>query len=404
MRVLLVGTLVVAGVVVPLQADTPDPLEIVRQAQAAIRSLKAIRYEGQGEVEGVMRLRIPRMEGVVTLAPLPNADVPRLRVEGRSTEWNKPEPAAVQLLCDGKKVSFVHYGEKAFASRELPGGVTLLNNGTPLLMRELANPRPLEREATAREVRHVGTETVGDVECDAIHFVYAADGGEVRWYFAKSDHLPRRVERYVDSPVGKSTIRISINRLELNPEIKDELFAFQQPEGFKDMGAAREPASGGDNDLLAVGSVAPDWTLKDGDGREVSLKSLRGKVVLLDFWATWCAPCRIAMPHIQRLYDKYKDKPVAIYGVNCWERDPKAKPLDFMKSLKHTYPQLLDGNAVAAAYQVKGIPTFYLISPEGKILMTFAGMTPDLEKTVDDLIAKTLQGTPAPTTAPAAAK
>ncbi len=67
--------------------------------------------------------------------------------------------------------------------------------------------------------------------------------------------------------------------------------------------------------------------MKDPAGKSVSLKSLRGKIVLLDFWATWCGPCRMAMPGLQKLHDRYKDKPVAIYGVNCRERRPDANPM-----------------------------------------------------------------------------
>ena len=141
-----------------------------------------------------------------------------------------------------------------------------------------------------------------------------------------------------------------------------------------------------------MGSEAPEWTLKDGDGKEVSLKSLRGKLVLLDFWATWCGPCRQAMPGVQKLYEKYKGKPLAVFGVNCYERGSNVDPAGFMKQGGFTYPQLLQGSDVVQTYRAVGIPTFYLIAPDGKILLAFSGFSASgeqqLEATIERELAK----------------
>jgi thiol-disulfide isomerase/thioredoxin len=139
-----------------------------------------------------------------------------------------------------------------------------------------------------------------------------------------------------------------------------------------------------------VGSEAPGWTLRSADGQEVSLGKLRGKVVLLDFWATWCGPCRQAMPALQRLHERYKDKPVAIFAVNCWERSPQVDPAGFLKQSGYTYPVLLNANDVAQAYKVTGIPTFYLIGTDGKILLASSGVSADAERQIEALIEQAL--------------
>lgn len=98
----------------------------------------------------------------------------------------------------------------------------------------------------------------------------------------------------------------------------------------------------------------------------------------------------MAMPIVQKLHDKYKDKPVAVYGVNCLERNPKSDPAGFMKGRGFAYPTLVKADRVAQAYQVRGLPTFYLIGPDGRILMAHSGLTPTMEAQVDALIEWTL--------------
>jgi thiol-disulfide isomerase/thioredoxin len=132
---------------------------------------------------------------------------------------------------------------------------------------------------------------------------------------------------------------------------------------------AKAPAR---TELLPVGAEAPDWTLSTPDGTAVTLKSLRGKVVVLDFWAVWCGPCKKAMPGIQKLHEKFKDKPVVVYGIDTWERGNN-DPAAYMKKSGFTYGLLLKGDAIAPAYGIRGIPVFYVIGVDGKVVYAAAG-------------------------------
>src|SRR5215813_2707656 len=71
--------------------------------------------------------------------------------------------------------------------------------------------------------------------------------------------------------------------------------------------------------LLPVGTTAPDWQLSGAQGQTYSLSSYRGKVVVMDFWATWCQPCTAVMPRMQKLQQKFADKGVVVFGINSWE-------------------------------------------------------------------------------------
>ena len=141
--------------------------------------------------------------------------------------------------------------------------------------------------------------------------------------------------------------------------------------------------------VLAVGDAAPEFTLKDADGKDHKLSDYKGKVVLLDFWATWCPPCRAAMPGVQKLHEKFKGKPVEVIGVNTSEnKDPVA----YMKEKKFTYGLLLNGETIGDKYGIQGIPAFFIISPEGKLLWTQVGYDPAGEKEAEEVIAKAIDG------------
>jgi thiol-disulfide isomerase/thioredoxin len=371
-------------------ASPPEPRELLQQSETAIRALYGVCYEVEVETEGALAAQIPRMQGKVTLETAPGTDLPRLCIDGQITMPRQNTSFRLLAASDGKSFAIADYGQRVFVKQPPPAALGLMNNVGPLILRELTAAKPFERESRAVSLEYVGSERVGTVECDVVHAVLAAEGGEVRWYLGKSDHLPRRVQRFVDTPVGKSSVTTTLLTLDPHAAITDGVFRLEKPDGFMD---APEPAAPGGRTLLDTGSAAPDWTLKTPEGKEISLKSLRGKVVLLDFWATWCGPCKMAMPGIQKLHEKYKDKPVAVFGMSCWERNPNADPAAFMKDKKFTYPLLLKADEAATKYRVSGIPTFYLIDPDGKILLAFAGAGEDKLQRAEELIEQALAKT-----------
>ncbi|MCK4343500.1 MAG: redoxin domain-containing protein [Phycisphaerae bacterium] len=382
-------------------AEPPDARQILEQASVAIRAVQTVRYEAKGEVTGVLAAHLPGVSGRVTISAIPGAELPKLRVDAWINPLGPRKATKLQLAHDGKHVTLADLNQKIFTRQEMPGGARLMTSAIPVIMREFTLDPPFEQESKSVTLEHLGTEKIGDIECDVIHAVYAEDGGEVRWHFAKSDHLPRRVQRTIASMVGESSLITSISKLDIDPEVSDNVFRVEKPAGFREV--AQRPGQPGQpaRFFLAVGSEAPDWTLKNTEGREISFKSLRGKIVLLDFWATWCRPCVMAMPGIQRLYEKYQGKPVAVFGVNCMEHNRRADPVAFMKERKFTYPVLLNGDQVSQAFLVNGIPTFYLIGPDGKILQAYSGHSPENERVVMHLIDMTLKKMSEATTKPA---
>ena len=122
------------------------------------------------------------------------------------------------------------------------------------------------------------------------------------------------------------------------------------------------------------GFFAPDFTLDTLQGEQVKLSSLRGKVIVVNFWTTWCPPCRAETPALERSYEAYKDLDVVILGVNLTDQDSLKEVESFVHEFGLTYPILLDRDgAVGLLYQLSGLPTTFFINREGIIRAVVIG-------------------------------
>ena len=135
-----------------------------------------------------------------------------------------------------------------------------------------------------------------------------------------------------------------------------------------------------------VGMQAEDFQLTDLEGKPQSLSQYRGKIVLLNFWATWCKPCTTEMPAMQTAYDKLRDKGFVVLAVNELEDDANVR--EHIKQYGHTFPVLMDrDNKVANQFGVFGLPVSVFIDQEGRVQEYIKGglLT---EQKIDDAIAR----------------
>jgi thiol-disulfide isomerase/thioredoxin len=124
------------------------------------------------------------------------------------------------------------------------------------------------------------------------------------------------------------------------------------------------------------------------DKKSVALSDLRGSTVLLDFWATWCAPCRAEAPIVDQVSRRWHDKGVVVVGVNTDAPD-QGDPREFALAHGLSYPIAHDGNGLASrAFEVDSLPTLVVVSPEGKVTAVRTGVTDDAE--LDRLIRQAM--------------
>lgn len=134
---------------------------------------------------------------------------------------------------------------------------------------------------------------------------------------------------------------------------------------------------------------APDFSLTGFDGRTVSLSELRGQVVIINFWASWCNPCREEAAYLEQTWRKYKDQGVVFIGVDYVDTEKPA--LAYIKEFDITYINGPDmGTRIAQAYNIQGVPETYFVAKNGELRGVHIGpmKAPQLDQKIDELLAE----------------
>lgn len=405
----------------------PAASELIEKAEKAVRAIRDLSGEVEQEGPGVMGLS---GRGRVTLTiPETRAGLPIGNY--RVAILAKDGAVATEHAFDGTRIQKLDHAAKTLWTLEtddqntmppmdvwpvIPAWIfwDLIPNpemktvGATLLPDEVVDGTKCR---VVRQVSEMTLEMPEDLEEDADpQGAKKADepkSAKVRFtrtrFVGADDFLPRKVvarhevEGNTDFPSDDAPTTTLIKGLKVNAGLKPADFVITAPEGFKsEKGTAEQmgiQVMGGEQQGLKVnvGDSAPAFSLKDASGKEYTLDTLKGRVVLMDFWATWCGPCTAAMPSIQKLHERFEGKPVSILGVNVSERKPDAG-VKFMEKKKYTYPCLVQGEALADAVGVTGIPTILLIGPDGKVLHTGVGFGPGeeehLAKMIEEQLAK----------------
>ena len=137
-----------------------------------------------------------------------------------------------------------------------------------------------------------------------------------------------------------------------------------------------------------VGEPAPDFQLENLAGQSISISDLQGKPVLLNFWATWCPPCRAEMPYLQQIYEEWSDKGLVLLAIDIGEGPSQIK--EFLETNNLSLPVLLDSDkSVAQRYNITGIPTTFFIDKDGTIQVKIIGAFPSktvIEENLDKIM------------------
>ncbi len=180
--------------------------------------------------------------------------------------------------------------------------------------------------------------------------------------------LKKSVEEKGAPNVKKANVVFDYPHTTVDPTLKADQFAWTAPADAREI-------SVGDRSALE-GKDAPDFELPSLDGQQVKLSALKGSVVVLDFWATWCPPCRQSLPHLDELNEKMKDKGVKVFAVNSQEEGDTVRK--FVKDTKLTTTVLLDEKGITSEpYNLQAIPQTVVIGKDGKVVKVFTGFNPN---------------------------
>lgn len=153
-------------------------------------------------------------------------------------------------------------------------------------------------------------------------------------------------------------------------------------------------ASAGEEAGPLGSGAAPDFTLAGFDGGSLSLSELRGRVVVINFWASWCAPCRTEMPYLEETWRRYRDRPVVFVGIAYKDAEPASRA--FLEEFDVSYFNGPDVEArISDAYRVQGVPETFFVGKDGELRGVRLGplSPPELERRLEALLAEPAPGT-----------
>lgn len=349
----------------------PDAKRILQESAEACRRVTTIEYEEVQEPAAAGAGHEHRLRASIRQA---RATVPRggflsgkFSVDGSITHAGSA-PVAFAFSYDGRVLRILDNGEKVVKVVRSPSPYvagSLLGEVGMVGITQFTDDAPFKEIIEKSErIEHEGMKDVHGVECHIIavtstveHPAMGKRSFLTRWLIGAADKLPRGRE------FGE--VRKTVRVVRVNGALNETAFVFQPQKGFGErLVSGVEPKRKG---LLPVGTLAPDWQLPDPQGRMHSLADYRGKMVLLDFWGTWCVPCRVTMPGIQSIHERFKERGVVVLGIAIGG-DEAGDPATYMKTYRFTYGLLLKGDEVAGLYNVVVLPGLYLIGDDGRII------------------------------------
>ncbi len=349
----------------------PDPRELLSQSADAIKQYKS--YEIKSTVSVIMR-------GGTVQSNLDMPSTVSVRRPDRMRVDSKSQAGGVTIVSDGEHTwilltplnQFIKR-DAAAAPEEAVGKSGVLPKGLPDVSKFVKTV-----QLHGEEVLKVGTD---HIPCWVIETVYDTidlpvqgltihDAVQSTW-ISKGHHLNLQTMFHaklslpsVSAPV-QMTQSTRTTSLRFNVDLPDSLFAFAPPDGATQTDDWTLP---GVDKPDVIGQRAPDLKAQSIHGEQIDLHALRGKVVLLDFWTTWCVPCKRELPVLEKLHTEFHDSGLELVSINVDEEQTAVR--DFVQSVGLAYPvvPLASSHELVTMLSVNAFPTVVLIDREGKIV------------------------------------
>jgi TonB family protein len=354
-----------------LQPQLPDPAAIAKQSAAAAEKYHTLQYVGESTVE---MLSGP-LAGTKT-----TTEVSRfVKNPGRSRVEAKAQgQLALTVVSDGEYIWAYNSATKQYtktaAAMGMMGVVSSLTSidMSSVMSGAKTNQRTIREDSVEVDGRARPCWVV-EVRIEKMTLPAPQNAsGEGVGSQCIDKELGISLQSAISITVTTTSANVSIQTeqkghvrgLKIDESLDDALFTFAPPPDAREVAALFNPALPRPN---LIGSSAPAFDVKALSGASFSLASLKGQTVLLDFWTTWCEPCRKAMPVLESLYLENRDKKLVILGVDAGENRQTVEK--FLRTATASYPTVLGVESdILHAFQVSAYPTYVLIDPAGKIV------------------------------------
>jgi len=354
-------------------AQDPKAQAILKKVNTASEKTTALQYdyeyEGWGKVNG-------KFKGSVMISKDPKLQI---RVELNTLDEVGKTIREEIIYVNGDSIKLLDKGNRLLKFGTSSGGSGYLSSYIwYTIFRESLIPNPFQKGIDNPSLTYEGTIELNKIRCHVIGLDNPW-GDRNYWYFGINDnqiHGQRQESLNKEVPGG---FDFKMSNVKYDQPISPQEFIAQAPEQFSEINE--------DKRIIAVGEKAPEWSLKNGAGENVSNRDFKGKVIVLDFWASWCNPCWKIMPIIAQIKSDYSSKNVEVFGVNVWE-NPKLDVQDYLqkKKLNH-YDVLFDTEAdVAKSFKISYLPLVVVIDTNGKIAYLSNGAEEKLDEKIRQAI------------------
>jgi len=317
-----------------------------------------------------------------------------------------------QMICDGKNAYLYTPVLNKYIIAPAPQNLTQIFEtldyqivggifSSMSLIESMCTPDPYAQiMADVLKVEHIGVEKVGSEDCDHLKFTQKefvwdlwVKQGKEPWIKRVTADMTKALANKPGLPPGfTALLSCTYTDSQENVEPTADQLAFKKPPNaqevrtfFEDKLAAPESAH------PLVDKPAPSFDLDTVDGAKFDLAAHKGKVVVLDFWASWCGPCTMALPIVTEVTSGFKDKDVVFLAVNLQESPDQIKQFLDSKKLNINVGLDKDGK-IAELYQVQGIPVTFIVGKDGKIAGVHAGFSPDLKESLSKELNDVVSG------------
>jgi len=374
MRLILLTITLAMSWPLSLLSQDAKALEIMTKANEAVGANFSYQYQytykGWGKTVGNFKgdVAISKSRGMKILVNLNSFNAQGQAVREES------------IYTDGNNLKLLDKTEKVLKQGTAAGGSAyLMSYAWYAVFREFLMPKPFGMALGDKSLSLDGSVTVAGKDC---HIISTNNpwGDRNSWYIGKDDFQVYGQRQENSKAATEGGFVFEMLGLTLNKTIDDS--AFELP-------AIHTRVSNEDERKVAVGEMAPEWLLQNAAGQKVGSNQLKGKKVILDFWASWCAPCWKVMPVIDQIKADFEGDGLAVFGINVWE-SPKIDIGQYLKKkqLNH-YDVLIDQDAsVAKSFKIGALPLVVVIDETGKIIYHNNGQDAEMDSKIRALLAQ----------------
>lgn len=374
--------------------EESDPgRRVILESSRAMRKLNSLSYHSKFYGTGPIEQIAPRGDGMIRMARSERNE--RVWIQ-RASGSGMPKAGDPELSFDvawmESGVEWIDHAQKKLMVRPLrqAKGPAYQVAGA-MRLQELQDPNPLSKEVQAEAFTLESPAELDGVPCQVVLVSLAGGRTQTRWWIAETDHLPRKMSRLFTGPNGSGEIVVELTEVmpdapftaeDLRPQLppgyaRDESGPSLTPPTVRRGGESSPgPDAGPSPSARPSKPVAPAFELASASGGKVSLESLAGQVVVLQFWGTWHLPSRAACADLQQIARQFENQKVKVFAVPVRERDGDAAR-EMIRAGGYTFGLLLNGDKTAEAYHVARYPTYIVIGPGGELLDTIVGYKKD---------------------------